>query len=494
MGVRVEDKIVFADTHRLVLEWLRNGVIDGVRIDHPDGLRDPEEYFRRLRKAAPDGWIVAEKIVHPGERLPSTWPVEGTTGYDFLNIVGGLFIDPSGEESMTQFYATFTGEQTDYHLITREKKHQVLRELLASDVNRLTQLMVRICERHRRYRDYSRWEIHETLHELIARFPVYRSYVRVDAGEVREEDRKVISETVDAAKTFRPDLDPDLFDFLRALLLLEIRGEIANEWVMRFQQLTGPAAAKGIEDTAFYCFNRMIALNEVGGDPSLFGVSLDVFHRSMLEAANRHPHGMLATSTHDTKRSEDVRARLASPVRNPRPVGRGGETLVEDHNEQYRSERRPGPQHRISALSDPRGGMAHRDRTGPQLHGKGGPRSQGPHLLDQHVDAGYEKPLFQFVEAVLGDPQFVSGLETFVSSLVEPGRINSLSQVLIKLTAPGVPDFYQGTELWDLSLVDPDNRRPIDFDLRRRLLAGGQKTFAGRNFWRGWMRVCPSCG
>ena len=468
MGVRVEDKIVFDDTHRLVLEWLRDGVIDGVRIDHPDGLRDPEEYFLRLREAAPEAWIAAEKILHPGERLPSTWPVQGTTGYDFLNIVGGLFIDPSGEELMTEFYSTFTGEQTDYRMITREKKLQVLQELLASDVNRLTQLMVRICERHRRYRDYTRWEIHETLRELIACFPVYRSYVRVDAGEVREQDRKVIAETVEAAKGFRPDLDPDLFDFLGSLLLLEIRGVFADEWVMRFQQLTGPAAAKGIEDTAFYCFNRMIALNEVGGDPSLFGISVDSFHRSMLEAASSHPHAMLATSTHDAKRSEDVRARLAVLSEIPEQWAEAVKRWSK-HNEQHRSGDLPDRNAEYLLYQTLVGAWPIEAGRVLAFMEKAA-REAKVHTCWTNINEGYEKSLLDFVKAVLGDSQFVSSLEAFVASLVEPGRLNSLSQVLIKLTAPGVPDFYQGTELWDLSLVDPDNRRPVDFDLRRRLL------------------------
>jgi (1->4)-alpha-D-glucan 1-alpha-D-glucosylmutase len=468
MGVRVEDETVFADTHRLVLEWLRKGVIDGLRIDHPDGLRDPEQYFQRLRKAAPNAWIAAEKILHPGEHLPSTWQVEGTTGYDFLNLAGGLFVDPSGEERMTDFYAKFTGEETDYLTVAREKKSQVLHELLASDLNRLTQLMVQICERHRRYRDYTRYEIRETLRELIACFPVYRSYVRADADEVREEDRQIISEAVSTARSLRPDLDPELFDFLRSLLLLEIRGAIATEWVMRFQQLTGPAAAKGIEDTAFYCFNRMIALNEVGGDPSTFGVSLDAFHRAMAEAAGRHPHGMLSTSTHDTKRSEDVRARLAllSEISGP-----WTETVIRwsHHNEQYRLDDVPDRNIEYFLYQTLVGAWPITVERVLAFMRKAA-REAKVYTCWTKTDSGYERMLLHFVEAILDDREFVSGLEQFVSLLVEPGRINSLSQVLLKLTAPGVPDFYQGTELWDLSLVDPDNRRPVDFNLRRRLL------------------------
>lgn len=469
IGMRMEEERVFADTHRLVLEWLRRGMLDGVRVDHPDGLRDPEQYFQRLRKAAPQAWIVAEKILHPGERLPSGWPVAGTTGYDFLNLLGGLFIDPSGERPMTDIYAEFTQEQTDYAILAREKKHRVLHELLASDVNRLTDLMVKICERHRRYRDYTRWEINEAIREIVACFPVYRSYVDKRGEAPREEDRQVIDRAVTAAKSYREELDPDLFDFLGRMLLLEYCGEMESEWALRFQQLTGPAAAKGIEDTAFYCFNRLIALNEVGGDPSMFGVSIEAFHRAMAEAANRHPHAMLTTSTHDTKRSEDVRARLALLSEIPGPweeAVRRWSAL----NERHRQEN--GPDRNVEYLFyQTLAGSWPIDRERVLGFMEKAIREAKVHTSWIQPHPHYEKAVLEFAEDVLNDPEFRVDLETFVSSLVGPGRINSISQALIKLTAPGVPDFYQGTELWDLSLVDPDNRRPVDFALRRRLLS-----------------------
>lgn len=468
IGMRIEDKKVFADTHRLVLQWLRDGILDGVRIDHPDGLRDPEQYFHRLREAAPEAWIVVEKILHPGEKLSAIWPVAGTTGYDFLNLLGGLFIDPAGEKPLTDFYAEFTGEQTDYHAIAREKKHQVLHELLASDVNRLTDLLVRICERHRRYRDYTRWEINEAIREYIACFPVYRTYVR-GGEEVREDDRKVIEEATNAAKIARPELDPDLFDFLEGLLLMERTGELETEWVMRFQQLSGPATAKGIEDTAFYDFNRFICLNEVGGDPSRFGVSSDDFHQAMVESANRHPHAMLATSTHDTKRSEDMRTRLAILSEIPgawkEAVGRWS-----IHNGRYRRGDVPD-RNAEYLLYQTLVGAWPIETERVLAFMKKACREAKIHTSWTQPDTGYEKALLGFGKAVLDDQAFRSDMGEFVAFLVEPGRINAISQVLLKMTAPGVPDLYQGTELWDLSLVDPDNRRPVDFELRRRLLS-----------------------
>ena len=468
IGMRVEDENVFADTHRLILQWLRDGTLDGVRIDHPDGLRDPEQYLKRLRKAAPEAWIVVEKILHPGERLSSTWPVAGTTGYDFLNLLNGLFIDPSGEKPLTDFYAAFTGEQTDYPAIAREKKHQVLHELLASDVNRLTELLVGICERHRRHRDYTRWEINEAIREMIACFPVYRSYMSNRDERPGKEDLQRIDQVVSAAKTLRPELDPELFDFIKGLLLLEHPGDLEFEWAMRFQQLTGPAAAKGIEDTAFYSFNRLIGLNEVGGDPSTFGVSVEAFHRAMAQAANRSPHAMLSTSTHDTKHSEDMRARLALLSEMPDSWAEAVQRWSA-RNERHRRSDVPDRNVEYLFYQTLVGAWPiDKERVLPFM--EKAIREAKVHTSWTQTDPEYEKAVLHFSEAVLDDPEFRSDLEAFVSSLVLPGRIHSLSEVLIKLTAPGVPDFYQGTELWDLSLVDPDNRRPVDFDLRRRLL------------------------
>lgn len=469
IGMRVEDKRVFDDTHRLILGWLKQGVLDGLRIDHPDGLRDPEQYLRRLRSAAPDSWIIVEKILNLNEHLPASWPVAGTTGYEFLNLLNGLFIDPSAAKPMTDFYAEFTGETDDYRIVARQKKHQILHELLASDVNRLTDLLVQIFEGHRRYRDYTRWEINEALRELIACFPVYRTYLRPDEETVRKEDRNFIAVAAAEAKEFRQELDPELFNFLESLLLLEYRGEMEIEWVMRFQQLTGPAMAKGIEDTAFYCYNRFICLNEVGGDPGEFGISMETFHRAMVDSAKRSPHTMLTTSTHDTKRSDDVRARLALLTEIP-----------EIWFERVRAWSGKNKKHRVREDLD-RNMEYHLYQT---LVGawpieterimsfmEKSIREAKVHTSWRHPDADYEKAILEFVKAVLLDREFMSDLEEFAETMTYPGRINSLAQTLIKLTAPGIPDFYQGSELWDLNLVDPDNRRPVDFELRRRLLS-----------------------
>ncbi len=469
ISLRMEDRRVFEDSHRLILKWVREGVLDGLRVDHPDGLRDPAEYCRRLHDAAPDGWIVVEKILEPGEALPGGWPISGTTGYDFLNRLGGLFVDPAGEGPITDFYATFTGESVDYVAMVRDKKHYVLKELFGSDVNRLVTLLSEVCEHQKRYRDYTRRELTSMIREVIACFPVYRTYVRAEQGEVDDRDIRYINEAIDAAKFNRPEIDPELYDFLRDLLTLKLTGDSESQLVMRFQQNTGPVMAKGLEDTVFYNFNRLVALNEVGGDPGRFGITTAKFHEECLEAQRLWSTSMTTTTTHDTKRSEDVRARISLLSEIPEAWGQAVERWSE-HNRRHKSDDMPDRNaeyllyqilvgawpidvERATAymLKATREAKAHTSWTGP--------------------NEPYEEALKTFVAGLLNDREFVADLEGFVKPLIGPGRVNSLAQALIKLTAPGVPDIYQGNELWDMSLVDPDNRRPVDYEVRRKLLA-----------------------
>jgi (1->4)-alpha-D-glucan 1-alpha-D-glucosylmutase len=477
IGLRMEDERVFADTHALVLRWLKEGVLDGLRIDHPDGLRDPEEYFERLRDEAPDAWIVVEKILEPGESLRDSWPVEGTTGYDFLRRAGGLLVDPAGEEPLTRLYRELTAESAEWPVLVHDKKLLVLGDLLASDVNRLAEVFLAVCERHRRHRDYTRFELRQALREVAACFPVYRTYARAELGDIGELDRQsldrhYVDEAIAAAKEHRPDVSADLFDFFRDVLTLEVRGEAEIELVMRFQQLTGPAMAKGVEDTAFYNFHRLVALNEVGGSPGDWGLSIETFHRLAAEAQHLWPAAMLATSTHDTKRSEDVRARLSLLSEIPERWGAAVRGWFE-RNERHRGGSRGDCPDRNAEylfyqtlvgawpLSAERAAAFMEKAT----------REAKAHTSWTRNNPEYEEALRDFVHGVLGDRAFVADLEAFVAPLVEPGRINSLAQTLLKLASPGVPDFYQGSELWDLSLVDPDNRRPVDYEQRRRLLA-----------------------
>lgn len=469
IGLRVEEPRVFQATHALILRWVDEGNVHGLRIDHPDGLRDPEEYFERLAAAAPDAWILAEKILKPGERLRETWPVDGTTGYDFLNQAMGLLVNPDGEGFMTAFYHHFTGLQTDYRDLAYEAKRKILRETFGGELNRLTSLFVEVCEQHREFRDYTRVELRDALAETIACFPVYRTYVRPKKlMNAHSDDVRHICEAILAAGRRRPDIDPRLLKFLSDLLLVQVRGEIEGELVIRFQQLSGPVMAKAIEDTAFYNYNRLVCLNEVGGDPGRFGVSVEEFHRYCIRMQEDWPYTMTATSTHDTKRSEDVRARIALlssiPERWADAVQRwatlNGRHRIDgmpDRNTEYLLYQTlvgawPIDAQRLSdyMLKAAREAKSHTSWTDP-------------------VPA-YEDALKAFVSRILKDPEFLEDIETFVKPLVPLGRINSLSMALLKFTAPGVPDIYQGNELWDLSLVDPDNRRPVDYDLRRRLL------------------------
>ena len=483
IGLRVEREHVFEETHALVLDWLKRGVLDGVRVDHPDGLRDPLEYLIRLRKQAPEAWIVGEKILEPGEFLPESWPIQGTSGYDFLNTVAAVLIRPEGMAELSAVYSDFIGGTASYHDIMHDKKLNVEQESLASDVNRLTSLFVEICECNRNQRDYTRAEVRRAVREVAACFRVYRSYVVPDRHEITPQDIDVISQATECAKSKRHDIDSGLFDFMRDVLTMQVTGKFETEFVMRFQQFTGPVMAKGVEDTAFYCYNRQTGMNEVGADPGSDGITVEQFHAYCRKMQATHPLTMTALSTHDTKRSDDVRARLAVLTEMP---GRFGAAV-----------------HRWSRLN-------------AELTGK---RADGNPIIDRNTEYFYyqtligawpidadrlklymikaareaklqttwvvnnkefEDALNSFIDSTLVHAPFIEELQQFVDSVKFAGRINSLAQTLIKYTSPGVPDLYQGGELWDPSLVDPDNRRPVDYRLRCRLLRQMQGMCAGQ--------------
>ena len=468
IGLRVEIPEVFEETHRLVTSLVRSGVADGLRIDHVDGMQDPDGYLQRLRQQCPC-YLVVEKILAADERLPESWPVEGTTGYEFLNLVGGVFIDPKAEAPLTQFYGTFAGVSDSYADVAHEKRLLVLREGLGSDVNRLAELLLRICERHRRHRDYTRHLLTEALRALLACFPVYRTYVRPASGEVHETDDRTIASATAEAQRRRPDIDGELFDFLGALLTLSVRGDLESTFVRRFQQLSTAVMAKGVEDTTFYSYNRFIALNEVGGDPSRFGVSVEEFHARMAEVQSHHPATMNATATHDTKRGEDMRARLAVVTECPSTWISAVQRWSE-HNERHRTNAFPDRNTEYFYYQTLVGAWPlTADRALAYM--EKATREAKTHTSWTAPNQEFETALKGFIERTLADPEFTSAVRGFVDTIVTPGRVVSLAQTLIKLTAPGIPDLYQGTELWSLTLVDPDNRRPVDYELRRRLLA-----------------------
>ena len=475
IGLRMEREHVFEETHSLILEWLKAGVIDGVRIDHPDGLRDPLEYFIRLRKAAPKAWIVAEKILEPGEFLRDNWPVEGTSGYDFLNVAMNLLVRPEGMEELTHVYADFTGQSTEFPAIAHDKKLGVTQEALGSDVNRLTSIFVNICESNRNQRDYTRAEIRRAIREVAACFKVYRTYVIPSREEITAEDRAVIAAATECAKTSRTDIDAGLFDFLRDVLSMQVTGKQEAEFLLRFQQFTSPVMAKGVEDTAFYCFNRLTAMNEVGADPAVNGLSIEEFHAYCAKMQATHPLTMTTLSTHDTKRSEDVRARLAVLSEIPdsfaTAIARWSEHSAH-HRDADVLDR--GTEHfyyqtLIGAWPTAHPGPDFTDRI--KAYMQKAMREAKEHTTWVANNKPYEDALNAFIEKTLADVNFVSEVDTFIRGIRQAGWTNSLAQTLLKYTAPGVPDLYQGNEVWDLSLVDPDNRRPVDYDLRRAMLS-----------------------
>ena len=421
-GVRMEDPEVWEVTHAKVVELAGAGLIDGVRIDHPDGLANPRRYLERLREAGIErAWV--EKILEPGERLRPEWPVEGTTGYEFLNDVTSLFVDPSGEEPLTRLYEDLTGERRSFADVAAEAK---LEQATTTFDEEAAQLAARL-------------PLDVDVAAALAAFHVYRTYVEPDAGLVTEDDRTAI----EAAR---------LPDELARILLLEERGHDA--FVVRFQQTTPPVHAKGVEDTAFYRWSRFVALNEVGGDPGRFSLSVEGFHEANLA---RPPGGLLATTTHDTKRSGDVRARLACIASDPARW----EQIVRQRIGGWRD---PNEAYLILQTVVGAWPLA-ADRLGLYLEKALREAKVHTNWIDQ--DHEWEEGAKRFAIGLLEDVE----LGEYAQWLAEQGDRVSLGMTLLKLTSPGVPDIYQGDELPFLALVDPDNRRPVDWELRRRLLA-----------------------
>ena len=497
-GLRMELPELFDHAHRLAFELLRDGVLDGLRIDHIDGLLDPKGYLLRLREHAPNPfYLVVEKILARHEALREDWPVEGTTGYEFANLVLGLLVDPSGEDGFTQTYTAFTGEHRAFDEIVHDCKIRIMLNEMASELNVLARDAGRVARQNPRTADFTRNILQRGLKEIVACFPVYRTYVD-GAAEPTEADRRDIDWAVAHARRNEPDLDPSVFDFLHRLLTTDLvaqpRSGFSRQSVvrlaMRVQQYSGPVMAKGLEDTAFYRYNRFVALNEVGGHPDHFGVTLSAFHRTNTQRAERWPHAMLGTSTHDTKRGEDTRARLAvlseMPEEWARQVqawsrilrARRGDvegTAPPDRNDEYLFY-----QLLLGAWPADLTGIENPD---PEKLRSFAERVEGAivksireaKLRSTWVSANtaYEEAMLGFVRDALDVSRpnaFLSAFLPFQENVARLGIRNSLAQSVLKLTLPGMPDIYQGAELWDLSLVDPDNRRPVDYRTRIELL------------------------
>ncbi len=522
-AIRVEVPEVFEAIHRLLLELVADGAVTGLRIDHPDGLYLPNEYFEKLQRrvAVVDGdgdpgqnktsethgpgstppatadraiYLIVEKILSGNEELPRDWPVHGTTGYDFLNDAIGVLVDDSAERAMTSAFRKFIKHNFHFGHLVYAKKRLVMRLSLANDVAVLGSLLDQLSERNRWYRDYTLDVLKLAVRETIACFPVYRTYV-APGRPVSETDRLVIERAVTSAKRRNPAIEESVFNFLRDILLLRFPENLDDaaraehvQFVLKFQQATGPVMAKGLEDTAFYIYNRLIALNEVGGEPQRFGMKVEEFHRRNSRRQEHWPATLLATSTHDTKRSEDVRARIAAlsempedwrrssgrwRILNRRWKKRTEESEAPDSDEEYllyQTLLGTWPLQSFHELSD----QAHAGYVGriQQYMAKA--------LKEAKVNTSWVQPnepwdaaVAEFVEKILDRSPKNRFLESFLplaEEVARAGAINSLSQVLLKLTAPGVPDIYQGNEVWEFSLVDPDNRRPVDYGKRAQML------------------------
>jgi len=471
IGLRVEQPQVFADSHSVIVGLLNRGEVSGVRVDHIDGLRDPAAYLRRLRAAAPDAYIVVEKILQAGEKLPESFPIQGTTGYDFISIVDGVFVNADNEPTMTALYHAFTGETQPYVEVARTSKHEIIASDLDPDLRRLAALMNEICESDRRHRDRTHREVREAVAEVGAGFRVYRTYVTIGAG-ASEQDRAEVAYAMEEASRRRPDIDRELLALIADVLLLDRRGELEEEFAARFQQFTPAVMAKGVEDTAFYRYHRLVSLNEVGGDPGAFGRGVDAFHEWCAHIATNRPATMLTLSTHDTKRSGDVRARLNIISEIPGEWEAAVRRWAE-HNDRHRPHGYPDRNLEYLAYQTIVGAWPIDEQRLTQFLNKAA-REAKLHTSWTNPVAAYEDALAEFVHSVTSDAEFMSDLESFLgrTQLVSFGRVASLAQTTLLLTCPGVSDIYQGAELWHLALVDPDNRRPVDFASRRAALDG----------------------
>lgn len=521
-SVRMEDPQVFDAAHVAIVRLVAAGRVHGLRLDHVDGLADPGQYLERLGAAvlaarglapagpggapaspahaapAPDGpararalplWVVGEKVLSGPERLPGDWAFHGTTGYDFLNDLTGLFVDPAGAAPFRRLYQRFTRRWPDFSDVAWASKRLVMVSTLAGELNLLAHALNRISERDRHSRDFTLNSLHDMLLQVVACFPVYRTYATA-AGH-RDEDRRILERAVADARRRNPSLEASIFEFFLDVMLDRTRPGVDDdmraerrEFARKFQQYTGPVQAKGVEDTAFYRYVPLLALNEVGGDPLRFGRAPEAFHAANRERLARWPYAMTATATHDTKRGEDARLRLAvlsevpaawrAAVQRWARINAANRTRVDgdwapDRGDEYFFYQAligawPAGPADPATLCERMIAYMRKATRESKLHTS---------WISEHQ--AYEQATRAFVEGALVGRRsgaFLEAFEPFARRIAALGVVNSLAAVTLKVAAPGVPDFYQGTELWDLNLVDPDNRRPVDFAARRAMLEG----------------------
>ncbi|MDA8413795.1 MAG: malto-oligosyltrehalose synthase [Desulfobacteraceae bacterium] len=534
-AIRVEDPAVFEKTHQLIFKLVESGKLTGLRIDHADGLQDPEDYIRRLQSGcfvrmysdadeagnavdearaaarakydqivAADPsfkpfYILGEKILLKSERLPDSWQVFSTTGYDYANQVNGLFVDTSNAKDFETLYTRFLQHRVDFPLAVYDKKKLVMQVSMSSEVNTLGHYLNRISEQNRHTRDFTLNSLIKSIVEVIACFPVYRTYI--NSFEVPERDRQYIEATIARAKKQNPAISASVFDFIRDVLLLHFPDAMPDrhkqswlDFVKRFQQITSPVMAKGVEDTAFYLYNRLVSLNEVGGSPERFGITLEAFHGQNIERCKSRPLAMLASSTHDTKRSEDVRARInvlsEIPEQWREALSRWGRQnrrvkMIVDgkpapsRNEEYLLYQTLVGTWPFCSIQDDEFALF-RDRIKEYM--LKAMREAKVHTSWISPNSLHEDAVMYFIDSILKESRhnnFLSDFAAFQRLTAAGGIFNALSQTLLKITSPGIPDFYQGNELWDFSLVDPDNRRPVDYHLRMALLDELQQMESG---------------
>ncbi len=500
-ALRMEDPAVFDATHRFILDLVAQGKVEGLRIDHPDGLYDPGEYFRRLQQAVGGRpstageplplYLVIEKILAEHERLPDDWPIHGATGYRFANLVNNLFVDSSAERRMTRIYRDFTGIDSDFEALAYDARKLIMRFALSSEINVLANRLARIAAASRDTCDFTHNGLRQALVEVVACFPVYRSYVV--KGHLSADDRRHIAWAVAVAKKRTPDADTGIYNFIEGVLTTDLGSgrnaafrDCLQSFAQKFQQVSSPVMAKGVEDTAFYRYHRLISLNDVGGEPRRFGLSVAAFHAATRARATCWPHNLLATSTHDSKRSEDVRARLNVLSEIPaawklmlkrwRRLNRGRKRMIDGIEVPSRNEEYLLYQTLIGTwpLSLPDDEALADYRTRIDAYMIKALREAKEHSSWVQINADYEAAVSGFVQALLAPGSknlFLADFVPLMQNIIPRGLMNALAQTLIKLTSPGVPDIYQGCELWQFNLVDPDNRRPVDFAQRRQLLA-----------------------
>ncbi|MBH8563151.1 malto-oligosyltrehalose synthase [Nostoc sp. CENA67] len=487
ISVKVEDSRVFNNTHSLIKKLVAESKFTGLRIDHIDGLYNPVQYLERLREKMGDVYITVEKILELTEDLPENWDIQGTSGYDFLNYVNGVFCQKETKFWFDNIYHSFINTRVDYASLVKEKKHLILEKNLAGDIDNLAILLKNISNKYRYANDFTLNGLKRAIAEVLTVFPVYRTYITPEG--ISESDRATIQEVITQAREQAPLLQNEL-TFIEKLMLLEFDDSLTQtereQWiyfVLRMQQYSGPLMAKGVEDTTLYVYNRLLSLNEVGGNPSHFGISTAEFHAFNQKHQANWPHTMNATATHDTKRGEDVRARINvlseipqeweeqvniwSYLNQDRRSERHGFAMPDRNDEYFLYQTLVGA---FPFDEDEESSFLERVKD----YMIKAIREAKVHTAWLRPDSEYEQACASFIEKVLDSSissQFIEAFRPFQQRIAYYGIFNSLSQTLLKATAPGVPDFYQGTELWDLSLVDPDNRRPVDFELRRSYLS-----------------------